>query len=429
MLGVGLHAGLGHLGLTTRTVCYVEREAFAASVMAARMAEGALDDAPVWTDVTSFDAAAWRGSVDCVLGGFPCQDLSLAGRRAGLDGKRSGLFFDLLRIAEDSGARYLFLENVAGIATATATVVDEAEGELEERAAARVLGELADRGWNAEWLTLSASDVGASHGRARWFCWAWRDLADASSGDGRELARADQRGLSQPDGTFVECADVAHAERAERRTLSVCGTGGEQGHDGGWREANRGSGITDEVLGHTTRQRCGETRQCGTPAGHAGPCGPVAGMADSERHGRHQGRAEPSGIEGRPDAAECCGAVADASSPRQQRPELGATRNDHRGGQETHGSASQLRGAHAIGLFAPGPSDERWTGILASYPWLAPAIDKTTESVFHGMADGMARGLDFSNRAARLKCCGNGVVPLQAAAAAVVLVRRMMEAA
>jgi len=93
MLGVGLHAGLGHLGIETRTVCYVEREAFAASVMAARMAEGALDDAPVWSDVTSFDAHAWRGAVDCVIGGFPCQDLSLAGRRAGLDGKRSGLFF------------------------------------------------------------------------------------------------------------------------------------------------------------------------------------------------------------------------------------------------------------------------------------------------------------------------------------------------
>lgn len=425
MLGIGLHAGLRHMGIETRTVCYVEREAFAASVMAARMAEGALDDAPVWTDVTSFDAHAWRGAVDCVIGGFPCQDLSLAGRRAGLDGKRSGLFFDLLRIAEDSGARYLFLENVAGIATATATVVDEAEGELEERAAARVLGELADRGWHAEWLTVSASDVGASHGRARWFCWAWRELDDASSGDGRELARADQRGLPQPDGTPAECADVAHAERPERRTLSVCGTGGKQGHDGGRPEAHGGPGIADEVLGNTGLQyKHVQQREDGAELTRTD-----IGLADTAWHGRHQGRPEPSGIEGRPDVAECGGAVADTSSPRQQRPELGATRNDHRGGQETHGSASQLRGAHAIGLFAPGPSDERWTGILASYPWLAPAIDKTTESVFHGMADGMARGLDFSNRAARLKCCGNGVVPLQAAAAAVVLVRRMMETA
>lgn len=95
------------------------------------------------------------------------------------------------------------------------------------------------------------------------------------------------------------------------------------------------------------------------------------------------------------------------------------------GGQEAHGPTEQLRRP----LFAPGPADAAWPDILARWPWLAPAIDKTAESVLHGMADGLASGMDFSNRAARLKCCGNGVVPLQAAAAAVVLVRRMMEAA
>ena len=145
------------------------------------MEDGALDDAPVWSDVCTFDARAWRGAVDCVIGGFPCQDLSLAGRRAGLDGKRSGLFFELLRIAEDSGARYLFLENVGGIASATASVVDDDRRRTRRRAASRVLGELADRGWDAEWLTLSASDVGASHGRERWFCWAWRKVDDSTS--------------------------------------------------------------------------------------------------------------------------------------------------------------------------------------------------------------------------------------------------------
>jgi DNA (cytosine-5)-methyltransferase 1 len=82
--------------------------------------------------------------------GFPCQDLSIAGRRKRLDSARSGLFFEVLRIGIDSGARFLFLENVAGIATATASIVDETEGELDERAAAGVVGELADRGWDAE---------------------------------------------------------------------------------------------------------------------------------------------------------------------------------------------------------------------------------------------------------------------------------------
>jgi len=133
MLGEGLRAGLARMGIDTRVGCYLEREAYPAAVLAARMQDGSLDAAPVWSDILTFDAAAWAGAVDCVVAGFPCQDLSLAGRRAGLDGKRSGLFFDILDIAHACGARYLFLENVAGIASATASVVDETEGPLDER--------------------------------------------------------------------------------------------------------------------------------------------------------------------------------------------------------------------------------------------------------------------------------------------------------
>ena len=89
-LGEGLRAGLAHLGRTARPVAYVEREAYAASVLAARMQEGSLDAAPVWSDVTTFNAHQWAGAVDCVVAGFPCQDLSLAGRRAGLDATERG---------------------------------------------------------------------------------------------------------------------------------------------------------------------------------------------------------------------------------------------------------------------------------------------------------------------------------------------------
>lgn len=296
MLGVGLRAGLAHLGVETRTVCYLERESYPASVLAARMEDGALDDAPVWSDVCTFDAASWRGAVDCVIGGFPCQDLSLAGRRAGLDGKRSGLFFELLRIAEDSGARYLFLENVGGIASATASVVDEEEGELEERAAARVLGELADRGWNAEWLTLSASEVGASHGRERWFCWAWRSVGNTASIRRKRLSAHRERGLFQT---------------------------GEKPSGGGG------------DLGHATSQRCGEARAGHASPVDAGPCGAVAGVAHPARHGRRQGRPEPGGEQRRPDAAERGGAVADASSPRCEGRELGTTCDGNRGAGST----------------------------------------------------------------------------------------------
>lgn len=231
MLDEGLRAGLSHLGISHRTVCHVEREAHAAAVLAARMEEGSLDAAPIWTDVCTFDAAAWRGRVDCVVAGFPCQDLSVAGRRAGLDGKRSGLFFEVVRIAADSGAQLLFLENVAGIATATATVVDAEEGELDERAASRVVGELADLGWDAEWLTLSASDVGASHGRARWFCLAWRRVDDTQrleligqrvhAGQGLSGSRA-----ADPGGPVAELGDAGHGTPGQAGGTAHQGGGG-----------------------------------------------------------------------------------------------------------------------------------------------------------------------------------------------------------
>ncbi|WP_051566704.1 DNA cytosine methyltransferase [Herminiimonas sp. CN] len=226
MLDEGLRAGLRYLGIAHRTICHVEREAHAASVLVARMEEGSLDAAPIWSDVCTFDARAWRGKVDCIVAGFPCQDLSVAGRRAGLDGKRSGLFFEVVRIATDSGARFMLLENVAGIASATASAVDETsaseyaakptgdgfsdvgieDGRLLERAASRVVGELADCGWDAEWIALSASDVGASHGRARWFCLAWR-MANAE-GRGSIRQRPELAGRAEVEVAIDQLGDA-----------------------------------------------------------------------------------------------------------------------------------------------------------------------------------------------------------------------------
>jgi len=293
MLGEGLRAGLSNLGIALRTVCYVEREAYAAAVLAARCEEGSLDDAPIWSDLTTFNAGRWRGAVDGIAAGFPCQDLSLAGKRAGLDGKRSGLFFNILDIADDCGAWFLFLENVAGIASATASVVDEAEGDLEERAAARVLGELAERGWNAEWLTLSASEVGASHGRDRWFCFAWR--------------------MGNPD-----------QQRAYR--AGTC------------RQQDRIAEPSDAVgcMGDAACQRCGEARHGDAQAEHARLGGAIAAVADAERacdrsqstpanHGRNAQAVRPANQHGR----HCSSQVHPFFAPGPQSAEWPAIINRH----------------------------------------------------------------------------------------------------
>lgn len=429
MLGEGLRAGLAHLGIAHRTVCYLEREAHAASVLAARCEEGSLDAAPVWSDLLTFDAAAWHGAVDCIAAGFPCQDLSLAGRRAGLDGQRSGLFFDILDIADACGARFLFLENVAGIASATASVVDEAEGALDERAAARVLGELADRGWDAEWLTLSASDVGATHGRSRWFCWAWRrqvgharldagsaehgqqpqgasgrawqSSATGGSGNVDDAGRLQRRSRHEQDrpcaaeagrhealNGLTDRGDVlAHAERAERRQERARVAGAVEGNDARGREEDGGLEPADAVLGHADQLR--------------------------QQQPHHADGAEPR-RDAWAGAGGSSGIVADTGCSD-------ARRGQHIAGaswfaSEYHAGNSTVVGAR---LFAPGPSDTAWGHIIARQPELAPAL----EPAFRGVVNGLAFDMDDS-RAARLKCVGNGVVPLCAAAAFVVLFQR-----
>lgn len=398
MLGEGLRAGLDYMGIAYRTVCHVEREAYAAGVLVSRMEEGSLDAAPVWSDVTTFDAAAWRGRVDCVVAGFPCQDLSVAGKRAGLDGHRSGLFFEVIRIAADCDARFIFLENVAGIASATATVMDEAEGELDERAAARVVGELADCGWNSEWLPLSASDVGASHGRARWFCLAWR-MADASRHDGdrgRNGEGGSRRGVREAGDQLGHAGHVAPRNR---------GSGEAGGTPEGSRSRMLESAGAGRVLADADQFADERRRRPGVVA-----CSPSAPEGQAHQRKRN-GVAADDGYSN----------VADAGRPRPQGHEQQSAheqdgRTDGRTEQEPCRSTTEL---HHDELFAPGPADPRWADIIREQSYLAPAL----EPDFRGTVNGMAFGMGDC-RAARLRCIGNGVVPLCAALAFVVLARR-----
>lgn len=141
----------GHL-LGWRTVCAVERDAYAAQVLAQRQNDGVLRPFPVWSDVCSFDGTAWQGIVDVVSGGFPCQDISGAGKGAGIEGDRSGLWREMARIIREVRPNFVFLEN---------------SPLLVGRGLAVVLGDLAKMGFDAEWCCLSASDLGASHQRDR----------------------------------------------------------------------------------------------------------------------------------------------------------------------------------------------------------------------------------------------------------------------
>jgi len=107
----GLELGLKLAIPGARTVCYVERDSYAAATLVARMADQALDPAIVWDDIATFDGRPWRGRVDLVTAGFPCQPASLAGRRRGTADDR-WLWPDIVRIIGEVRPQYVFLENV-----------------------------------------------------------------------------------------------------------------------------------------------------------------------------------------------------------------------------------------------------------------------------------------------------------------------------
>ncbi|MGH8613810.1 MAG: DNA cytosine methyltransferase [Gammaproteobacteria bacterium] len=108
----GLDLGVRLALPRARTVCYVEREAYACEVLASRMAEDILDAAPIWTDLSTFDGRAWRGAVDLVIAGFPCQPFSVAGQRKHEADERH-LWPEIARIVSECDPTLVFLENVA----------------------------------------------------------------------------------------------------------------------------------------------------------------------------------------------------------------------------------------------------------------------------------------------------------------------------
>jgi len=141
----------GHL-LGWRTVCAVEWETYPASVLCARQNDGLLPTFPIWDDVQTFNGNPWRGIVDVVSGGFPCQDISAAGKGAGIDGERSGMWKHMARIICEVKPRYVYVEN---------------SPMLTSRGLDVVLKDLASMGFNAEWGVFSAAQVGAPHLRKR----------------------------------------------------------------------------------------------------------------------------------------------------------------------------------------------------------------------------------------------------------------------
>jgi DNA (cytosine-5)-methyltransferase 1 len=156
----------GHL-LGWRTVCAVEWEQYPASVLCARQNDKILPPFPIWDDVQTFDGRPWRGIVDVVSGGFPCQDISAAGGGAGITGERSSMWKHMARIIGEVRPQYVFVENSPMLTT---------------RGLGVVLADLSALGFDAKWGVVSAADVGANHQRERiWIRANKRKIANTTS--------------------------------------------------------------------------------------------------------------------------------------------------------------------------------------------------------------------------------------------------------
>ena len=254
MNGLDLFSGIGGISSAlapwVTTVAYCENDRYAQSVLLSRQANGDLPLAPIWDDVRTLQGCMLP-EVDMLFGGFPCQDIRVAGNGAGLEGKRSGLVFEVFRLVSELAPKFVFLENVPAIRT---------------RGGERVVKELATLGYDCRWDCLSAFDVGAPHKRDRWFLLAHRD------GDGRQVQPQPHGQQPQSGRAFWNDIDRLCDALSNSRSFFV-------------RDKQR--------------RRSGESRP-----GQAGPRddGEERPVADAQGVGRREGRPESAGQQRRPDA-------------------------------------------------------------------------------------------------------------------------------
>jgi DNA (cytosine-5)-methyltransferase 1 len=296
---LSLCTGLGGLDLGVeiavpgaRTICAVERDAYCASILAQSMEQSVIPQAPIWDDLRTFDGRPWRGSVDCVTAGYPCQPFSAAGQKRGEADPRH-LWPDVFRVIGECGSPLVFLENVARHLSAGFDVVAR---------------DLQGLGYTVAAMVCRASTVGAPHQRERLFALAVSDAGRERVGElaewielhaperwDTELAHMGE-GLADPHGGLRQSGLLESLGRAQRGD-AIGGAGEDLANGNGigfqgerskvsageqcpsWSELDRCSGAE---LEHANSKQClsrpGECGQTGRlESGDAGcwPPGPT----------------------------------------------------------------------------------------------------------------------------------------------------------
>ena len=377
-----LFSGYGGLDLAieaafgARTVWHSEIDPAASRVLETRW-----PGVPNHGDIIAIDWTVVE-PVDVLAGGFPCQDVSHAGKRGGLrPDTRSGLWSQMAYAINQLRPAYVVAENVRGLLSAEAHsdmepcpwCLGDAGGESALRALGAVLGDLAELGYDSRVCGLRAADVGAPHRRSRVFV-----LAQDTN-----LATRGERWIAAPGQTEGgrAWADTGRRDRAPAADTDLTGSQGPQ-----------------------------PARRRDLPDGRT--------AADTTGDGRHEGRAEPTRQFGRPDAAERRATTADTTSStrRATQPEHLGTRSDGTAelGERTSADWGPYEPAirrweHTLGRVAPAPTEPGPRG--------APRLSPRFVEWMMGLPAGWVTDIPGITHNDQLRMLGNGVVPQQAMAA------------
>lgn len=242
--GLSLFTGIGGLDIAlsewVRPVAYCEIDTYAAGVLFSRMFDGAIPPGRIFPDVRKINAGNLGFEPDIIYGGFPCQDLSVAGARVGLDAERSGLFWQIVRLTDECRPAWVFLENVPGI----------------KPYRAQVFAAFENLGYDCRDGTLAAGEIGCCHIRNRWWF-----LAHASSGRRDERIVCERREAAQERAgcPTSRCGDAGTAHAAsQRRERAGSARNRRNGfkNEGRWPTEPSVCGANDVVPRRVDRIKC-----------------------------------------------------------------------------------------------------------------------------------------------------------------------------
>ena len=399
----GIDLGLKRAIPNLRTIAFSEIEAFACANLVAKMEAGWLDAAPIWTDVKTFPWEEFRGKVDILSGGYPCQPFSAAGKRLGKDDPRHlwPWIADGIRVCRPA---MCFFENVEGHISLG----------LRE-----VIGELDEIGYRATWGVFSAAEVGAPHQRKRVFILAHRLCERGQLPDWWQFA-AEQMPVGDGEARGNELA-VAVQPRSQGSASEPMHTGRLQGKIG------RGSYVA-------WPSRPGQQQFPWEPPRVVGNQPADMGDAEGERERRlpvGEGEAQP-GFAGASTVGAGMGDAEIRENDERKSRNLGETTSGGGSSNDAAGcSSSSVGDADCWGQSSS--FDTRCGGqtIAGGQGNLEPSKRWQTEPALGGNADGPAGGMDYAelcvsgdNRTDELRLLGNGVVPATAERAFRTLIAR-----